>query len=63
MLQIPKYQTGCKSVKSTISDIAEVLKLINSERLKRKQKTGILFVDFSKAFDTVNRTKLFKELW
>ena len=39
--------------------MTHILNLFKNERLKRKQKSGILFIDMAKAFDSVDREILF----
>jgi len=57
----PTYQFGFRKNKSTTGAATLLYELAN-EKIKNKQKLYCCFVDFSKAFDTVDRSKLFVKL-
>jgi hypothetical protein len=58
---LPDFQFGFRSGHSTTSAILLLQNAINKS-LSAKQKVFSCFVDFKKAFDLVNRTKLFEKL-
>ena len=57
------YQRGFQAGESTLNNIKNVLDIFTKERSIRKKKMGVLAVDFKKAFDKIDRNKLFKMLW
>ena len=57
------YQRGFQVGESTLNNIKNVLDIFTKERSIRKNKMGVLAVDFKKAFDKIDRNKLFKMLW
>lgn len=58
---LPRLQFGFTKGKGTVGAIA-LLQEIMSRRLTNKKRTYVAFIDFSKAFDLVNRIKLMEKL-
>ena len=58
---LTKFQAGFRSNHSTV-DQAFILNTIIQKRLRRRQTTYCAFIDFSKAFDSVNRELLWYKL-
>lgn len=56
------YQTGFKKGVSTSTNLAQVLNDILRTRSKRTQRKIIMAIDITKAYDNVNRRKLFNFL-
>ncbi|MCG8033469.1 MAG: reverse transcriptase family protein, partial [Candidatus Thiodiazotropha taylori] len=54
-------QNGFRSGRSTIDHISTLTNIIETRKLKRKQ-TFAAFIDFKKAYDSVNRTLLWSKL-
>ena len=57
------YQRGFQAGESTLNNIKNVVEIFTKERCIRKKKMGVLAVDFKKAFDKIDRNKLFKMMW
>jgi hypothetical protein len=62
LFKVKGYQTGFKEGKSTSLNLTKLLTHINDTRRKRTQRSGYLFVDLKKAYDSVDRNKLFQIL-
>lgn len=58
---LPDMQFGFRKSRSCLS-AASILYHVASSRLSRRQRTHCVFIDFSKAFDSVCRTTLFTKL-
>ena len=56
-----KNQNGFRKGQSTLSQILSLWKIIEESKARNKDLTFV-FVDFSKAFDSVDREKMFKVL-
>merc|ERR1712001_37112 len=56
-----KNQNGCKHARSTLSQILCLRRLIEESNLSELDLV-LVFVDFSKAFDSVDRSKMFEIL-
>ena len=54
---LPKFQFGFVRGRNTLGAVA-LLKEIIDRRLQNKQRTYVAFIDFKKAFDSVDRSKL-----
>jgi hypothetical protein len=58
---LPDMQFGFRPSKSCMS-AASLLYLTASKRLSQRKRTYVAFIDFTKAFDSVDRTLLFRKL-
>ena len=54
-------QNGFRSGRSTIDHISSLTNIIETRKLKRKQ-TFTAFIDFKKAYDSINRNLLWSKL-
>ena len=54
-------QNGFRNGRSTVDQIMSLTSIIETRKLKKKS-TFAVFVDFKKAYDAINRSKLFTEL-
>lgn len=59
---IGRYQHGFREGHSTLSCITSVLSALGLSKRGRKLSKAFIFVDFKRAFDTVDRTLLLKIL-
>ena len=59
---LPDFQFGFRKNRSTFGAAALLHEAINS-RLQRGEKTYAAFIDFSKCFDSIDRSKLFIKLY
>ena len=57
-MKVGNYQSGFKEGGGTQQNITKLLKEIAKSRVYKSQRKAHLFIDFKKAFDTVNRRKL-----
>ncbi|KAF4514114.1 UNVERIFIED_CONTAM: hypothetical protein B566_EDAN019088, partial [Ephemera danica] len=61
--KISSYQAGFRPGYSTIDNLFIMDHLVKKYLSRKKGKLFSVFVDFQKAFDTVNRKKLWEKLW
>ena len=54
-------QNGFRKNRSTVDHISSLMSIIETRKLKRKS-TFAIFVDFKKAYDAIDRSKLFADL-
>ena len=59
--RLTDYQTGFREKRSTVDHLTTITSLIEN-RKAAKQSSFVAFVDFSKAFDTINRDIIWTKL-
>ena len=59
---LPQNQNGFRRGRSTLSQILCLRRLIEESNASKLDLVPVLFVDFSKAFDSVDRSKMFEIL-
>ena len=59
---IPREQHGFRSGKSTMSAIADLSAWVKDSLSKRKCPLYTIYVDFTRAFDSIDRSRLFAKL-
>ena len=62
MLKVGSYQNGFTKGKSTHQNIYKMMEIVKDGRRRVARDSILLFVDFSKAFDTVDRRLLMQIL-
>ena len=54
-------QNGFRKGRTTVDQITSLTSIIETRKLK-KESTFVVYIDFKKAYDAINRSKLFTEL-
>ena len=59
---VPKHQTGFRKNKSCVETVAELVTDV-TENMNQNKITGVIFLDIVGAYDNVDPTLLYRELW